>query len=116
MMRRMLSICGWYFVSVASIGSPLVEDASQRSGPNDRPAQTPLRFQVAVWSVLSQQCIRAPRPATCRCEIKKHETEQHCVVALVEQREKAVRCVIDEIGECHLAGEDERGVTGEQAD
>src|SRR4051812_31835816 len=72
-----------------------------------QPASILLNLSMVAPSSLLHRSVGAPRPcARCR-QIKAGEAIQHCERAAVDQRMKSLGEVPDEIGERHLAGENE---------
>jgi hypothetical protein len=62
----------------------------------------------------AKQRIEAEWAAACRGEIKASETEFDGERSVIEQWEEALRKMLDEIGESHLAGQNESGEPGQQ--
>ena len=65
------------------------------------------RTDAVLATLPAPHRVEAPRSAAREGEVEEHEAEEDGRLALVQEREEAVRRVRDEIGEGHLAGEDE---------
>src|SRR5713226_3067143 len=60
--------------------------------------------------------VKAPHTAAGDGEIEENKAVDHRQLALIQQREKAARCMGHEVGDGHLAGEDEGYRPDEQAE
>src|SRR3989441_1842803 len=102
----------------SAVGHALAQTA-RAIGPSTMERSRGLRGRAVVVtaeSLLPPLGVEAPRPGAGGREVEKEKTEEDGGVPLIEHWPEALRRVADEIGDRHLAGEDEGHGPAEQSD